>query len=113
MGLVSEQSGAAPLVGGGDTTLHSHPGGGGGPTVKSGQATGGSVTFGTAFAAAPNIVLTGVENDTGARLLVVWILTKSATGFTYHIKRLTGFNSYTDVTVSIPVEWVATNAGNS
>ncbi len=60
MGIASEQPGAAPLTGGGETALHSHPGGGGGPTVKSGQATGGSVTFGTAFADVPNVVLTGV-----------------------------------------------------
>lgn len=113
MGLVSEQSGAAPLVGGGDTTLHSHPGGGGGPVVKSGQATGGSVTFGTAFAGVPNVVLTGLENDEGSQVLVVWVLTKSATGFTYHIRQHTSFSTYTDVTATMLVEWVATNAGNS
>ena len=49
-----DEVGHPNLVGGGETSLHSHPGGGGGPTVKAGTITTdgasvGSVVFATPF----------------------------------------------------------------
>ena len=49
-----DKVGHADLTSGGPTTLHSHPGGGGGPVIKAGTITTdgsgiGSVIFGTPF----------------------------------------------------------------
>ena len=107
MALASEQVGAAPLVGGGTITLHDHAGGG--ADVKSGTVSvtlqsSAAVTFTTAFASTPRVVVS-VE-DTGAALEAT-LDAVSTTGFTVHawkVKNETG---------SRTVHWIATDAGNA
>ena len=104
MALQSEQVGHAALVGGGQTALHSHAGGGGGGAdVKSGtvSATTGSnnVTFNTAFASTPQVVLTVYDNIQLRDCL--WQVTAvSTTGFTF------------EVDANAKYMWIATDAGN-
>lgn len=102
MALQSENIGHAELVGGGQTALHSHAGGGG-VNVKSGTiaASGGSnnVTFNTAFASTPQVVLT-VQDNIQLRDCLWQVTAVSTDGFT--------FECDADATYA----WVATDAGN-
>lgn len=98
------------LTGGGQTALHSHAGGGGGPDVKSGIVAvqeGGSanVTFGTPFTATPVVVCT--VNDAGGEDNGLTITARSTTGFTVHMIKLGGGAGST-----YNVGWIATDAGN-
>lgn len=112
MGIQDEQVGASPLVGASQTTLHSHPGGGGGADVKSGIEVGVGdqtqriVTFNTAFATTPNVVttlvrITGEPND------VPTIDSVTTTSFRLRILKHHGGTAHT-----WDVHWIATDAGN-
>jgi hypothetical protein len=63
----SEEYANPELVGGGETSLHSHAGGGS-INIKSGTVSGlsGSVTFNTAFSSTPRVVMT-VQGTTALR----------------------------------------------
>lgn len=88
------------LVGGGVTNLHSHTGGGG-ANVKSGTVSGasGSVTFNTAFASTPQVVMTSLGN-TATRDAILRVDSVSTTGFDW------------TADVSQGAGWIATDAGN-
>lgn len=108
MAIQGEPVAAAPLVGGGETTLHSHPGGG--AVIKSGLVVGlvdgGSqaVSFGAAFATSPRVVACLASNIAKADIIRVYDI--SATGFTVAIlKDHTGGGDTWDVA------WIATDAG--
>jgi len=98
----------AQLVGGGETALHSHAGGGNGPTVKAGTVTtsGGiaTVTFTTAF---PDvnyaILLTAVM---GADANIACYSNKAAGGFDITAQNDKG------VAVDCVVDWIATPYSN-
>ena len=94
-----EEYGHPELVGGGETTLHSHPGGG--ADVKSGTVSGssGSVTFGTSFSSVPQVVMTSLGN-TSTRDCIFRVDTVDADGFDW------------TADVSQGGAWIATNAGN-
>ena len=83
MASQSEKVAQAALVGGGETALHSHAGGAGGPTVKSGTMTttggSGSVTFGTAFPDTNYSIALSAEMDVDA-IIANWS-SKTAAGF--------------------------------
>lgn len=111
MTLQGETVAAAPLVGGGSTTLHSHAGGGG-ADIKSGSTTaawdGGTpqaVTFNTAFSSTPNVVVGFGENEDAVD--VPYVVDISPSGFKVGIIKGHGGSTHTWV-----VQWVATNAGN-
>ena len=109
MALTSEQVASAPLVGGESTGLHSHPGGG--ADVKSGRETAiteGStraVTFGTAFGATPNVIVS--FDDGSTQLSVAQAESISATGFTIRVFKVGGGGN-----ASRDVAWIASDAGN-
>ncbi len=102
MGLTEEQVGHADLVSGGETPLHSHAGGGG-ANIKSGTKaafTGSnSVTFNTAFASTPRVVLTVLDNI-NLRDCLYQVTSVSTTGFSFEV----------DVTATYA--WIATDAGD-
>ena len=63
MAIQSEQVAHKDLVGGAETTLHSHAGGGNGPEYEAGQSTGTKgetkqVNFGSTFSSIPRVLLT-------------------------------------------------------
>ena len=103
MALTSEQVGHSALVGGGQTALHSHAGGGG-VNVKSGKVaasgTGNSVTFNTAFGNTPQVVLTPEDTSINLRDCLWVVRSVSTTGFTF------------DVDADAVYAWIATDAGN-
>lgn len=103
MTITSEQIAHSQLVGGGQTALHSHSGGGS-EIIKAGSATtnsGGttSVTFGTAFSDTNYyIALTCQKSDA----VMASYASKATTGFT--------INTYEDkgqAQGSVPVDWIA------
>ena len=102
MALNSEQVGHSALVGGGQTALHSHAGGGG-ADVKSGTyaaSTGSnSVTFNTPFASTPQVVLT-VQDSIALRDCLYAITDVAPSGFSF------------DVDVAATYAWIATTAGD-
>ena len=88
------------LLGGGDTSLHSHAGGGG-ANVKSGTVSGasGSVTFNTAFSSVPQVVITSLGN-TATRDAIFRVDSVDVNGFSW------------TADVSQDGGWIATDAGN-
>lgn len=102
MALTSEKVAHSDLVGGGQTALHSHAGGGG-ADVKSGtyaaSAGSNSVTFNTAFASTPQVVLT-VQDNISLRDCLYQVTTVSTTGFSF------------DVDAAATYAWIATTAGD-
>ena len=104
MAIQSEQVAHKDLVGSGETTLHSHAGGGS-QIIKAGATTtggGGSatVTFGTAFA------------DTSYYISLTPRDPSDAVMATYANKATTGFTVYTyedkgQSTGSVTVDWIA------
>ena len=102
MVLQSEKQAHKDLVGGGETVLHSHPGGGG-INVKSGTkaASAGSnnVTFNTPFVSVPRVVLTVQDNIT-LRDCLYQVTAVSTTGFSF------------DADAAALYAWIATDAGN-
>jgi len=107
----SEQVAHNELVGAGQTSLHSHAGGGG-ADVKGGHVaniTCGSyadVTFTTAFASTPSVAATG--DVTAAKEHTVMISNVSVNGFRINVsKDHTGGGCST-----VGVYWIATDAGN-
>jgi hypothetical protein len=111
MALQTEPVAHNNLVSGGQTTLHSHAGGGGGADVKAGNETGitenttRAVTFTTSFSATPNVVVGFSDNS--AEISVVSAHTVSTTGFTILVTKSGGGGS-----ANRDVAWVATDAGN-
>lgn len=101
--LQSEQVAHTNLVDGSQTTLHSHPGGGG-VDVKGGSITtsggSGSVTFSSAFASTPSVILTPYDGSIALRDCLFVIRTISITGFTF------------DVDADATYCWIATDGGN-
>ncbi len=90
------------LVDGSETALHSHAGGGGGPTIKSGEDTATKATvkqfnFNTPFGTVPRVKLTAHSDHT------VWIVEKAVDYFKWN-------NNSKNVDVTI--DWLATDAGN-
>ena len=98
----NEKVGHAALVSGEQTVLHGHPGGGG-VNVKSGTmsaSTGSnSVTFNTAFASVPQVVLT-VQDIIALRDCLYEVTVVDVNGFTFVVD------------VAATYVWVATDAGN-
>ena len=111
MALASEQVGHSELVGGGQTSLHSHAGGGGGADVKAGNETAiaenttRAVSFTTAFSATPNVVVN--FSDTSSEISVCAAHTVSTTGFTILVTKSGGGGS-----ANRDVSWIATDAGD-
>ena len=112
MAKVAEQVGHAEMVGGAQTSLHSHSGGGG-ADVKSGHESGIScgatrgVTFIAPFSLTPNVV--AVEDDVAGKEHSIKVGTVSVSGFTITVtKDHTGGACST-----VGVYWIATDAGNS
>ena len=109
MALTAEQMAAAALVGGGETALHSHTGGGGGADVKSGIAVASSVetdiavTFVTAFTVAPRVVL-APEALPPEVVVALKAGSISTTGFTFQVK---------NGSTPFDLHWIATDAGNA
>lgn len=106
MAVEKEYPGHPDLTGGGETSLHSHAGGGGGADVKGGIVTGVSessqkqVNFGTAFGSTPTV--TATVKDTGGN--------KSSTPCVEDIT--TGGFKISTKGDDIDILWVATDAGN-
>ena len=111
MAIQGEPVAHADLVGGGQTSLHSHAGGGGGADVKSGfestipEGTTRAVSFATAFSATPHVVVSFADDTT--QISVVHAYTPSTTGFTIRVVKSGGGGS-----VTRDVNWIATDAGN-
>ena len=98
----SEQVGHSELVGSGETTKHSHSGGGGGANVKSGSLVPAakewvSVSFTTSFSSVPAV--TGAISKNAA-----WSL-RNVT--------VNGFEIYINTTGNNTFWWIATDAGNN
>ena len=105
MTKTAEQVGHSGLVGGAQTTLHSHAGGGG-ANVKCGivnLAAGGTaaVTFTTPFASVPRVVATSQFSTTDV----------STTLSCYNVT-VNGFTLRGAGNVLGDVAWIATDAGN-
>jgi len=98
--VVKEYPGHPDLTGGGETELHTHPGGGG-ANVKSGTVSGasGTVTFNTAFTSTPQVVMTSL-GDTATRDAILRVDSVSTTGFSWTADTSQG------------AAWIATNAGD-
>ena len=107
----SESVGHAELVSGGQTSLHSHPGGGSGPALKSGlesaitEGTTRAVVFATAFASAPDVVVSFADNS--AEQSTCSAYSPTTTGFTIRVDKVGGGQSK-----DRDVSWIATEAGN-
>lgn len=103
MAIQGEAVAHTDLVGGGQTPLHSHAGGGGGPTVKSGTATtsGGSatVTFTTPFPDTNYAI--AMSAAMGADAIIANWSGKTASGFDISTQNDKG------VDVGAEVLWVA------
>ncbi len=91
---------------------HPGTGGGSGANVKSGQIMSfqdgdtESVTFGTPFASAPDIVF-NLKHSTNVALDTPVLRTSSTTGFSVYIHKGHGGSIHTWV-----VHWIATDAGD-
>jgi len=105
MSVAEEKIAHAELVGGGETTLHSHAGGGGGANVKSGTKVctigANSVTFTTAFSSTPRVVLIGQDAALALRDALWVVRSVTTTGFDF------------EVDAGCTIAWIATDAGNS
>lgn len=100
MTKTGEKIGHTQLVGGGETTLHSHTGGGS-INIKSGQSTGAKaatvqVDFSSAFASIPRVVMTPHS-----------VHTVSLVEVTTAYFKWTNNSKNVDVTI----DWIATDAG--
>ena len=104
MSITEEEIGHADLVGGGETSLHSHAGGGS-LNVKSGTkaaSTGSnSVTFNTPFAATPRVILTPQDASLPLRDALWSVRSVSTTGFSF------------EVDAAATYAWIATDAGDT
>ena len=111
MVIQSEPAAHAELVSGGVTSKHSHTGGGGGPSLKSGlesaitEGTTRAVVFATAFASAPDVVVSFADNT--AEQSTCSAYSPTTTGFTIRVDKVGGGQSR-----SRDVFWPATDAGN-
>jgi len=111
MSIQGESVAGNELVSGGQTSLHSHSGGGG-ADVKGGEEaaitenTSRGVTFATAFVSTP-VVIVGFA-DSSTQISVVAAHTVSTTGFTILVTKSGGGGS-----ANRDVAWIATDAGNS
>ena len=111
MALQNEDVAHSELVSGGQTALHSHGGGGGGPDLKSGlesaitEGTTRAVVFATAFASAPDVVV-GFA-DTSTEISVCRAFSPTTAGFTIGVEKSGG-----GAAKARDVSWLATEAGN-
>jgi len=103
MTVQSEQVAHPDLVGGGQTNLHSHAGGGG-ADVKSGTTTtsggSGSVTFNSPFTSTPQVVVTPQDGVLNLRDCLFVIRSVDVNGFSF------------EVDADATYDWIATDAGN-
>jgi len=99
MAVEKEYPGHKELTGGGETVLHSHPGGG--ANIKSGIVSGasGSVTFNTPFVSTPRVVMT-IQDTIQLRDCLYKVTAINTTGFSW------------EADVSSTLAWVATDAGD-
>ena len=110
MAVQNEKVAHSALVGGGETALHSHAGGGGGANVKSGVVTGmaygtQAVSFGTAFSSTPRVVVSYASAKT--RGDVISYESASTTGFTLRYTKIGGGGNE-----NADISWLATDAGS-
>ena len=110
MAIQEEKNAHAALVGGGETSLHSHAGGGGGPNIKAGTLafntdTWTAVLFGTSFATVPKVVVTADQSSVARWDFTPIIRNVTVAGFDvrYDDRGQAG---------SVIVGWIATDAGN-
>ena len=100
------------LVGGGQTSKHSHSGGGGGPIIKAGMLFGTAddtwfaVVFGTAFATVPKVAVSAEKDATSRWDFNPIVRNVTVNGFDvrYDDRNASG---------SVNLHWIATDAGNS
>ena len=98
------------LVSGGQTALHSHAGGGGGPDIKAGTLalatdTWAAVAFTTAFATTPKVNATADQDSIGRWDHQPIIRNRTVNGFDvrYDDRGQAG---------TVIINWIATDAGN-
>ena len=111
MALQTEQVAHSALVGGSQTTLHSHAGGGGGLATKTGQVTTNSsgvasVTFTTAFAST-NYAISLTPQDPSDAVFATYN-SKATTGFGVHSYEDKGQNAG-----NVTVDWIAIAYGEA
>lgn len=102
--------GAKELCDGSETSIHSHAGGGGGPTIKSGSVTtdgGGTVavTFGSAFPDTNYSILLTPQDPSDA--VFATYQNKATTGFT-----ITSYEDKGQVKGSVTVDWLVVSYSN-
>ena len=110
MSIASEKVAHAALVGGGQTALHSHAGGGGGPTIKSGTVTlddgaETTVTFGEAFTTTPKVIVSFQNIPQGVD--IAYCRNPSTTQVIVGVYKGHGGATHTGNVIS----WIATDAG--
>ena len=98
------------LVSGGQTSLHSHAGGGGGPVIKAGTATFNTdtwtaIVFNTAFATVPKVTVTEDQNSSLRRDFTPIIRNVTVNGFDCR------YDDRGQVGTAV-INWIATDAGN-
>jgi len=98
------------LVAGGQTSLHSHAGGGGGPDIKAGTLTFStdvwtSVSFNTSFSTVPKVTVTADQSSVARWDFTPIIRSVTVSGFDvrYDDRGQAG---------TVIVNWIATDAGN-
>ena len=110
MAIQGEPVAHADLVSGGQTSFHSHAGGGGGPDIKAGTATFNTdtwtaISFNTAFATIPKVTVTANQNVTARWDFTPIIRSVTVNGFDcrYDDRGQSG---------TTIISWIATDAGN-
>jgi len=108
MALQGESVAHAELVGSGQTSKHSHSGGGGGADIKSGSAVGTasswtSVTFNTPFASTPSVAFV-YETPSVQDLKKFFVRNITTTGFEFYYTIRDNYE--------LTAHWIATDAGN-
>lgn len=103
--------GAKELCDASETTLHSHPGGGGGPIIKSGEivtngSAVGSVVFGTAFADT-NYAISLAGDGSVDDIIATWS-NKTVNGFDVRT-----FDDGGKAEPNTTVNWIAISYSNS
>ena len=108
MALTSEQVAHSELVGGSQTSLHSHAGGGS-QVIKAGSVTTGGggtagVTFGSAFADTSYYISLTPQDPSDA--VMATYESKATTGFT-----VTTYEDKGQTAESVTVDWIAIHLG--
>jgi len=106
MAIAGEAVAHADLVNGATTTLHAHAGGGGGPTIQHGVKTAvqsetlTTITFGTAFAVAPTVIVT-LSRASASIQLFEYLFTEAITTTSFKVEFLE------DGGESMNIHWMA------